>query len=53
LWILKSTLSAGAIRDALKKVIDSDDALSVIQIAPGADWANTANVYKAWADMLT
>lgn len=40
LWVVETSQSAKAIRDAPKDRMDRDDSLVVIQLSPDADWAS-------------
>lgn len=39
-WFGSLTGSASAVRDALKKHIDNDDGLMVVELKPECDWAS-------------
>lgn len=51
-WLLKSTYSAAILRNLLNALVDSDDAVAVIEVTPTADWATTANVYTGGTNIL-
>ena len=52
LWLLKSTHSAALLRNRLKLLVDTDDAVAVVEVTPTADWATTANVYTGGTNLL-
>jgi hypothetical protein len=51
-WLANLNGTAGAVRDALESVGDSDDAFAVIELKAGSDWATTAGVRQVGADWL-
>jgi len=51
-WLLKSTYSATILRNLLNALVDSDDAVAVIEVTSAADWATTANVYIGGTNLL-
>lgn len=52
LWVVTRNDSVGTLRDALKKVADSDDSFAVIELKPGSEWA-TQNGRPGGVDWLT
>src|SRR5262245_29459523 len=38
-WVVTLNNTAGQVRDALQRVVDTDDSVAVIEIKTGSDWA--------------
>jgi hypothetical protein len=38
-WIVTLPNTAAQVRDALQKVVDSDDSLAIVELKAGSDWA--------------
>ena len=51
-WLLKSAHSAAILRNLLNALVDSDDAVAIVEVTPTADWATTANVYTGGTNLL-
>jgi hypothetical protein len=52
LWVVTLNNTVGEVREALLKVIDSDDSVAVIELKAGSGWAST-RARQAGVDWLT
>jgi hypothetical protein len=52
LWVVTIATTSGDLRDALLRVVDSDDSVAVIELKPNSQWS-TRGARQAGVDWLT
>lgn len=52
LWVVTSPYGVGDLREAIRQAMDQDDAVAVVELKPGSEWASF-NARQPGVDWLT